>query len=80
MTFFAHPNVLEHPPPQKFVCGLACPAKFDNTGVAVQFGVPVCIAAAFFITFGMVAGLLTVKKNDAKASHECAPARPYFMH
>jgi hypothetical protein len=54
--------------PQKFVCGLACPQEFDNAGVAVNFGVPVMVMAAFFIVFGLIAGLLTVKKNDAKAS------------
>lgn len=64
---------------QKFVCGLPCPEKFNDRGVAVSFGVPVCVMAGFFITFGMIAGFFTVKKNDAKAFLVCKRSLPFWI-
>ena len=53
---------------QKYVCALPCPTPFDSAGIKAQFGGPVIAFSAFFIIFGLIAGILTVKKGDSRVS------------
>ena len=56
---------------QKYVCALPCPAPFDTTGIKATFGGPVIAFSAFFIIFGLIAGILTVKKGDSRVCALC---------
>lgn len=62
---------------QKFICGLPCPATFDQSNVLYVYGIPVAVAAGLAITLGLIASLKV--KGDFKNYFVCSRTLPLWI-
>ncbi|PNW87979.1 hypothetical protein CHLRE_01g009400v5 [Chlamydomonas reinhardtii] len=63
---------------QKFVCNIPCPQPFDNSGVAVQYGIPVAVVSLSWFIMALVIARFAIK-GSAKAFFVCNRTLPLYV-
>ncbi|KAG2422590.1 hypothetical protein HXX76_015918 [Chlamydomonas incerta] len=65
---------------QSFVCGVRCPAEFDDTGVWLGFGVPVALVSASWAIMGIAIAFLTLRSDaDYTGFFVCNRSLPLYI-